>query len=177
MDGMDFCGAGCLRADSLISIFSCLFSFRYILQHCLSIHYNFRDIGMHISDGKNNLAFLCFQRGLNKNTTENFAKGHRDFPLINKLLRADIVGRSNICQRLQTLIGISGNIAKSCGKNISHFFGIGNTAGKGVFIHTAVHSNIQVKKFALCIGLCLCHTEGNGSRFRYAQCRNHIFLD
>ena len=132
---------------------------------------------MRISDGKNNLAFLCFQRGLNKNTAGNAAKGHCDFPLINKPLRTDIVGRRNICQRLQTFIRIPGNIAKSCGKNISHFFGIGNTAGKGIFIHTAVHSDIQVKKLALCIGLCLCHTEGNGSRFRYAQCRNHIFLD
>jgi len=54
---------------------------------------------------------------------------------------------------------------------------IGNTAGKGVFIHAAVHSNIQVKKLAFGIGLFLCHTEGNDSRFCYTQRGNHVFLD
>ena len=143
MDGMN-CRI-CFRCGSInfprgtICIF---LIFLFSLQHCLPIDYNLRDIGMCVTNRKKNLAFCCFQCCFHKNTAGNSAKRHCDFPLINKPLRTDIVGRRNICQRLQALIRIPGNISKGSSKNISHFFGIGNTAGEGIFIHAAIHSDI-----------------------------------
>ena len=158
MDGMNFCSAGsfcylvrfCNAASFFCLVRFCNAGLRPIyrliflfsLQHCLPIDYNLRDIGMCVTNRKKNLAFCCFQSCFHKNTAGNSAKCHGDFPLINKPLRTDIVGRRNICQRLQALIRIPGNISKGSGKNISHFFGIGNTAGEGIFIHAAIHSDI-----------------------------------
>ena len=152
-------------------------SLRLRLKHGFAVDGDTNDVGVRTFDGHDALIGRRFDGGFNEDFRSDPGKTDADFPFVDQFLRLFVVFRRYVCQGLQPLVAVSGNHAQRSSEDISYFIGIGNAAGKSVFVHSGVHGNQNALDRAVGIAACFCGSKGNSAGFRNAKRRFHVLFN
>ena len=135
------------------------------------------DVCVAAPDGDGAGVRLGGDRGFQEDGRVDAGESHFDLPLVHQGLGGGVVGLGDVGQSFQALLPVPGHHAQGGREDVADGVGVGDAAGKGIFIQAGVHGYGHGLDGTLRQAPGAGGGEGDGPRFRHPQGGDHVVVD